>query len=58
MLLKHLYPPRYHMKRCVDSGLWCPNKEDPGTSAEDGFTVTSRPEGGEAEEEEVYEEVK
>ena len=48
----HLYPSRYHMKRCVDSGLWCPNKEDPGTSAEDGFTVTSRA------EEEVYEEVK
>jgi len=47
---------RYHMKRCVDSGLWCPNKEDPGTSAEDGFTVTSRPE--EEAEEEVYEEVK
>ena len=53
-----MYPPRYHMKRCVDSGLWCPNKEDPGTSAEDGFTVTSRPEEEAEEEEEVYEEVK
>ena len=51
-----MYLPRYHMKRCVDSGLWCPNKEEPGTSAEDGFTVTSRP--GEEPEEEVYEEVK
>ena len=43
------------MKRCVDSGLWCPNKEDPGTSAEDGFTVSGRQEA-EAEEA-VYEEV-
>ena len=47
---------RYHMKRCVDSGLWCPNKEDPGTSAEDGFTVSSKQE--DEAEEEVYEEVK
>ena len=44
------------MKRCVDSGLWCPNKEDPGTSAEDGFTVTNRPE--DEAEEELYEEIK
>merc|ERR1712088_724383 len=29
---------RYHMKRCVESGLWVPNREDPGTNAEDGFT--------------------
>merc|ERR1719410_1624488 len=28
---------RYHMKRCVDSGLWVPSSEDPGTSTEDGF---------------------
>merc|ERR1712029_505036 len=28
---------RYHMKRCVDSGLWVPSKDDPSTSAEDGF---------------------
>jgi len=50
---------RYHMKRCVESGLWVPNQEDPGTNAEDGFV---RREGGEeegeAEGEEVYEEVK
>ena len=44
------------MKRCVDSGLWCPNKDDPGTSSEDGFTVTNNPE--EEDGEEVYEEVK
>merc|ERR1719278_466976 len=47
---------RYHMKRCVESGLWCPNKDDPGTSSEDGFTVTNNPE--EEDGEEVYEEVK
>merc|ERR1719433_1923370 len=45
---------RYHMKRCVESGLWCPNKDDPGTSSEDGFTVTNNPE--EEDGEEVYEE--
>ncbi len=28
---------RYHMKRCVDSGLWVPSKEDDKTSQEDGF---------------------
>jgi len=42
---------RYHMKRCVDSGLWVPNKEDPGTNAEDGFVTK------EDEEDETYEEV-
>ena len=30
---------RYHMKRCVDSGLWVPSKEDEKTSQEDGFVV-------------------
>merc|ERR1719291_117555 len=45
---------RYHMKRCVDSGLWVPNKDDPTTNAEDGFVTK---EDGD-EEEEVYEEVK
>ena len=44
------------MKRCVDSGLWVPNSEDPGTNAEDGFV--RREEGEEAEGEEVYEEIK
>merc|ERR1712228_1129383 len=46
---------RYHMKRCVDSGLWVPNREDPGTNAEDGFVKA--PVEEEAEEE-VYDEVK
>jgi hypothetical protein len=27
------------MKRCVDSGLWVPSKEDEKTSQEDGFVV-------------------
>ena len=45
------------MKRCVDSGLWVPSQEDPGTSAEDGFVKSQDGEDGE-EEEEVYEEVK
>lgn len=43
---------RYHMKRCVDSGLWVPSKEDPGTSTEDGFVKKVEDEG-----EEVYAEV-
>ena len=28
---------RYHMKRCVDSGLWKPAHDDPETNPEDGF---------------------
>ena len=28
---------RYHMKRCVDSGLWKPAADDPNTNPEDGF---------------------
>jgi len=28
---------RYHMKRCVDSGLWKPQADDPDTNPEDGF---------------------
>merc|ERR1712029_362875 len=28
---------RYHMKRCVQSGLWNPANDDPETSPEDGF---------------------
>ena len=49
-----VYHGRYHMKRCVDSGLWVPNKDDPTTNAEDGFVTK---EDGD-DEEEVYEEVK
>lgn len=47
---------RYHMKRCVDSGLWVPNKDDPGTNSEDGFVNKESAEDN--DEEEVYEEVK
>ena len=39
------------MKRCVESGLWVPNKDDPTTNAEDGFVTK------EGDEEETYEEV-
>merc|ERR1719430_2947011 len=46
---------RYHMKRCVDSGLWVPSQEDPSTSTEDGF-VKSKIEG-EEDDEEAYDEV-
>ena len=28
---------RYHMKRCVESGLWKPAADDPNTNPEDGF---------------------
>eukprot|EP00088_Acartia_fossae_P071219 TRINITY_DN9734_c0_g1_i1.p1 TRINITY_DN9734_c0_g1~~TRINITY_DN9734_c0_g1_i1.p1 ORF type:complete len:382 (+),score=166.82 TRINITY_DN9734_c0_g1_i1:91-1236(+) len=56
---------RHHMKRCVDSGLWVPSKDDPGTNTEDGFVKKDgdgESEGeGEAEgegEESHYAEVK
>ena len=52
----HMKCCRYHMKRCVDSGLWVPSSEDPGTSTEDGFVKAPVEEEG--EEEEVYDEVK
>jgi len=45
---------RLHMKRCVDSGLWCPAQDDPNTNAEDGFT---KRDGVEEEDEEIYQEV-
>merc|ERR1712156_301245 len=45
---------RYHMKRCVDSGLWVPNREDPGTNAEDGFVMRDEEEEEEGEGDEVY----
>jgi len=32
---------RYHMKRCVDSGLWKPAADDPDTNPEDGFRKRS-----------------
>ena len=30
---------RYHMKRCVDSGLWVPAQDDEQTNPEDGFVI-------------------
>jgi hypothetical protein len=30
---------RLHMKRCVDSGLWVPSREDEQTNPEDGFVI-------------------
>jgi len=35
---------RYHMKRCVDSGLWKPSAEDPNTNPEDGFKLADKEE--------------
>ena len=49
---------RYHMKRCVDSGLWKPSADDPDTNPEDGFKRRENPDEAEGGEEEVYEEVK
>merc|ERR1711872_426667 len=49
---------RYHMKRCVDSGLWVPSREDPGTNTEDGFVkkVEDTEDTGE-DKDTVYDEV-
>ena len=44
---------RYHMKRCVDSGLWKPANDDPSTNPEDGF---KRREVGDDEDEDAEEE--
>lgn len=41
---------RYHMKRCVDSGLWVPDKNDPNALGNESEEIK-------AEEEEKYEEV-
>jgi len=35
---------KYHMKRCVDSGLWKPAADDPDTNPEDGFRRRPAPE--------------
>jgi len=54
---------RYHMKRCVDSGLWVPSKEDPSTNTEDGFVkrdgveVDEESSDEQTAEEPVYEQV-
>ena len=49
---------RYHMKRCVDSGLWKPASDDPNTNPEDGFKRREAAAAEEGEEEPVYEEPK
>jgi len=51
---------RYHMKRCVQSGLWNPANDDPETSAEDGFKVRKEDNDNEDPDgdENVYAEVK
>lgn len=49
---------QYHMKRCVDSGLWVPGA---GASEEDGATAaddTEETKDEEEEEEGIYEEIK
>ena len=51
---------RYHMKRCVESGLWKPAEDDPDTNPEDGFRKRNQ-EGeaeGEGDSENHYEEIK
>ena len=44
---------RYHMKRCVDSGLWKPAADDPDTNPEDGFKRSGP--GDDDDEEAIYE---
>jgi len=46
---------RYHMKRCVDSGLWKPAEDDPNTNPEDGFKKAE--EAADEESQPVYESV-
>jgi len=48
---------RYHMKRCVDSGLWKPADDDPNTNPEDGFKKVDGGEEAEENEESNYAEV-
>jgi len=48
---------RLHMKRCVESGLWCPAQDDPNTDASDGFTKMGADGVEEEEDEEIYQEV-
>ena len=42
---------RYHMKRCVDSGLWKPSADDPDTNPEDGFKRSATADEAEENEE-------
>merc|ERR1719361_1073464 len=46
---------RYHMKRCVDSGLWKPAHDDPETNPEDGFRKAQSEERDADDEEDPYE---
>jgi len=46
---------RYHMKRCVDSGLWKPAEDDPNTNPEDGFRLAPSEERDADDEEDHYE---
>lgn len=48
---------RYHMKRCVDSGLWKPAGDDPNTNPEDGFKKVDGGEEADENEESNYAEV-
>jgi len=50
---------KYHMKRCVDSGLWKPSEDDPNTNPEDGFRRSDKSgdEDVEATAEAIYETV-
>ena len=48
---------KYHMKRCVDSGLWQPSQDDPNTNPEDGFKRSEKPDEEEETTEAVYESV-
>ena len=45
---------RYHMKRCVDSGLWKPAEDDPNTNPEDGFRLAPSEERDADDEEDPY----
>jgi len=50
---------KYHMKRCVASGLWKPAEDDPNTNPEDGFRRKETGGGvDDAGDEPTYEEVK
>lgn len=46
---------KYHMKRCVDSGLWVPDAKAAGLLAAGDDTTTG--DGGDDDDEEIYDEV-
>ena len=47
----------YHMKRCVDSGLWVPGGGEDAAAAEDKKEATKDAESAKASDDEVYEEI-